>query len=137
MKSNTHLYLTDFDQATLQGEYGQALQFAMQVVVRSAEVMGADQLIDVSFVHVDACHYYGRAHLDFAQFFVHRNARFSIPAWTNTIPVSLKPEQETRGDAQQLALREARELATLYGQLGCNPVWTCAPYQLTEWAKIC
>ena len=130
MKLSHQLHLTDSDNAMLNGADGEALQFAMLVVVRAASVMGAAQLTDVSFVHIDACHYYGRAHLDFAQFFLDHNARFKIPAWTNTIPVSLKPDQETRGDANVLALREARELARLYVDLGSNPVWTCAPYQL-------
>ena len=78
------LHLSEADRALLDGAQGEALQFAMQVVVRAAMVMGAPHLIDASFAHIDACHYYGRAHLDFARFFVDRGARFEIPAWTNT-----------------------------------------------------
>ncbi|MDX1402629.1 MAG: aconitase X, partial [Kiloniellales bacterium] len=73
------LILSDRDRALLRGEEGEALQFAMEVVVRAAEVMGAPGLIDASFAHIDACHYFGQAHLDFARFFVERGARFEIP----------------------------------------------------------
>jgi predicted aconitase len=101
----------------------------MQVVVRAAEIMNAPHLIGASFAHIDACHYYGRAHLDFARFFTDRGARFTIPAWTNALTVSLMPP-EVRADADPTVLAESRELARLYTTLGCRPVWTCAPYQL-------
>ena len=123
------LHLSEADRALLDGAQGEALQFAMQVVVRAATIMGAPHLIDASFAHIDACPYYGRAHLDFAQFFVDRGARFEIPAWTNTLTVSLMPP-EVRGDADPVTLAGSRELAGLYTALGCRPVWTCAPYQL-------
>jgi len=123
------LHLTKTDTALLEGEQGEALQFAMQVVVRAARIMGAPRLIDAGFAHIDACHYNGRAHLDFAQFFVDRGERFTIPAWTNTLTVSLiKPDP--RAGADPVAQGEARQVAGLYTALGCRPVWTCAPYQL-------
>lgn len=123
------LHLTDADRAMLDGEAGEALQFAMQVVTRAAGIMGAPHLIDAGFAHIDACHYYGRAHVDFARFFVDRGARFDIPAWTNTLTVSLMPSN-VREDADPVVLAESRELAGLYVALGCRAVWTCAPYQL-------
>jgi len=125
----TPLHLTEADSALLDGASGEALRFAMEVVVRAARIMAAPRLIDAGFAHIDACHYYGRAHLDFARFFTERGARFRIPAWTNTLTVSLK-RPEVRADADPVVLAEARELAGLYVKLGCRPVWTCAPYQL-------
>ena len=123
------LHLTDADRALLDGSKGEALQFAMEVVVRAARIMGAPRLIDAGFAHIDACHYYGRAHLDFARFFTERGARFEIPTWTNTLTVSqIRPEVRAGADPAMLA--EAHELARLYVKLGCRPVWTCAPYQL-------
>ena len=123
------LELSERDSALLAGDGGEALAFAMSVVVAAAEIMEAPRLIDASFVHVDACHYYGRAHLDFARFFVERGQRFELPAWTNTVPVSLV-QAEVRDGADPKKLAEARDLARLYGEMGCRPVWTCAPYQL-------
>jgi predicted aconitase len=123
------LHLSESDQALLDGEAGEAMQFAMQVVVRAARIMGAPHLIDAGFAHIDACHYYGRAHLDFAEFFVDRGARFKISTWTNTLTVSLM-RSNVREGADPVVLTESRELAGLYVKLGCRPVWTCAPYQL-------
>ena len=115
----------------LSGDLGEALQFAMQVVVRAAEISQAPYLIDASFVHIDACHYYGRAHVDFAQYLFDRGAIFEIPAWTNTVPVSLVAP-DIRPDADPEFQTDARHLAQLYTDLGARTVWTCAPYQLPD-----
>lgn len=130
MDKPASLHLTPDETALLSGERGEALGFAMEVVVRAAEIMGAERLIEVGFVHIDACHYYGEAHLDFARGFLEAGLRFEIPAWTNTVPASLILEQETRDGADPKALANARALAGLYVELGADPVWTCAPYQL-------
>ncbi len=121
--------LTTRDAAILNGDEGEAKRFAMEIVVQAAEIMNATNLIDVSFLHIDACHYYGRAHIDFAQYLVDLKARFDIPAWTNTIPVNLEGS-DIRADADPTFSREARQLPGLYEAMGAKPVWTCAPYQL-------
>ena len=84
------LNLSDTDQANLSGENGPVLQFAARMVTRAAELMGAAELIDVSFVHIDACHYYGQAHVDFAQMIVDAGCKVAVPSWTNTVPVSVE-----------------------------------------------
>lgn len=130
-----NIELSEYDRELLSGEQGEALQFAMEVVVRAARVMGASHLIDVGFVHVDACHYYGQAHLDFIRFMSERGARFTIPAWTNTLPITLMG-REPRENADPVFLRDARAVAEEYVAIGCKPVWTCAPYQLPGGPKF-
>ncbi len=127
--------LTTEERAILAGDAGPAMQFAMQLVVKAAAIMGATRLLPTNYLHIDACHYYGRAHLDFARFLLKHNAQFEIPAWTNTVPVSLIGE-EVRDQADPTVLSESRELADLYLQLGAKPVWTCAPYQLPDHPKF-
>ncbi|MDH3666105.1 MAG: aconitase X catalytic domain-containing protein [Paracoccaceae bacterium] len=121
--------LSPADREMLAGERGEALQFAMELVVGAARILGAPRLIDAGFAHIDACHYFGRAHLDFARFFTERGARFAIPAWTNTVPVTLIGPDPREGEDPE-GQAEARELTGLYAALGARPVWTCAPYQL-------
>lgn len=122
------LDLNDDCAAMLSGDRGTALQFAMQLVKRAAHVMGAHELVPVTFAHIDACFYAGRAHVDFARFMLEAGARFKIPAWTNNGLVSLADENIR--DANTDMARGAKELMQLYADLGCRTVWTCAPYQL-------
>lgn len=123
------LQLSSRDERILAGDEGEAKQFAMEMVVRAATILNAPCLIDVGFVHIDACHYYGRVHLDFARYLTTRNARFPVPAWTNTLPVNLEGP-DIRPDADDVTRDEARQLPALYERMGAKPVWTCAPYQL-------
>ncbi|UCH39187.1 MAG: DUF521 domain-containing protein, partial [Gammaproteobacteria bacterium] len=60
--------LSALDQDRLDGKLGKATQFAMETVVTAAHIDQAESLIDISFAHIDACFYNGRAHLDFVNY---------------------------------------------------------------------
>jgi predicted aconitase len=122
--------LDDRDRALLEGAEGEAMRLAMQVVLRAAEISGATRLQNICFAHIDACFYNGQAHVDFARFMVDNGARLAVPAWTNASLVSqidpdIRPQQD-----DPVVVSGARLLMELYEQLGCEPAWTCAPYQL-------
>jgi predicted aconitase len=128
--------LDEEDRACLEGARGPALRFAVQLVLRAAEIMGASRLILVTFAHIDSCFYAGQAHVDFAEFLSRHDARFAVPVWTNNGVVSLantslRPENE----APEI-VAGARKLMTLYEKLGAKPTWTCAPYQLPGRPKV-
>ncbi len=123
------LRLGDQDRARLDGREGRALRFAMETVVAAAEIDRAEALIDISFAHIDACFYNGRAHLDFVNYLLDAGATLAVPAWTNTGLMALD-DLGLRDPAKSEAMREAHELMQAYVRLGCRPVWTCAPYQL-------
>ena len=65
------------------------MQLAMRLVLRAADILGADRLIPITFAHIDACFYTGEAHVDFARFMVENGARLAVPTWTNNGVVSL------------------------------------------------
>ncbi len=113
----------------LAGKSGRAARFAMETVLAAARIDCAERLIDISFAHIDACFYNGRAHLDFVNFMLEAGARLAVPAWTNNGLVSLN-DLTLRDPSQSREMREAHELMLAYVRLGCKPVWTCAPYQL-------
>ncbi|MDH3634835.1 MAG: aconitase X catalytic domain-containing protein [Gammaproteobacteria bacterium] len=121
--------LNELDQARLDGKLGKAMQFAMQTIVTAAHIDQVDRLIDISFAHIDACFYNGRAHLDFINYMLEHGATLAVPSWTNNGLVSLN-DLSVRDPLASREMNEARQLMQAYVRLGCNPVWTCAPYQL-------
>lgn len=124
------LKLDEEERAILEGASGPAMQMAMRLLVRAAAIMRASSLIPASFAHIDSCFYVGRAHLDFAEYLLANGARFRIPAWTNNGVVSLA-DAGLRPVAEDPEMVEgARRLMEVYAELGCRPVFTCAPYQL-------
>lgn len=125
------MLLNTLDQDRLHGKLGKAMQFAMETIVTAAHIDQVDTLIDISFAHIDACFYNGRAHLDFVNYMLEHGATLAVPTWTNNGLVSLN-DLSVRDPLASREMDEARQLMQAYVKLGCNPVWTCAPYQLPD-----
>ena len=102
----------------------------MRLVLRAAEITGADQLIDVTRAHVDSCLYHGEATLDFVGRLVDGNARVRIPTTLNVGAMDLVHPELYRGDSR--TADRARLLMNRYRALGARPTFTCAPYQLAD-----
>jgi predicted aconitase len=122
--------LSDADRAMLAGVQGPATQLAMRVVIKLAEVAGADELIDITSAHVDGCLFHGQAGLDFAERLVHGGAAVRVPTTLNVSSLDLLHPDRYLGD--QGTARAARRLMEAYVAMGCRPTWTCAPYQLPK-----
>lgn len=103
---------------------------AGRIVDRMAELAGAPGLIDIASAHVDGCLYHGQAGLDFAERLVASGARVSVPTTLNVGSLDLLHPHLYRGDAA--TAERARRLMDCYVALGCEPTWTCAPYQLAR-----
>jgi len=106
------------------------MQLAMRLLVQAAEIMGAPSLIPIGFAHIDACLYTGQAHVDFVRYLLEHGAKLAVTTWTNTGLVSLADPALRPEVSDPEMVSGARELMRLYAQLGCQPTWTCAPYQL-------
>ncbi len=114
----------------LAGEDGPGTAFAMRLVVRAAEILGAKALIPITGAHVDSCLYHGQATLDFVDRLVEGGASARVPTTLNVGTIDLLHPELWRGDAE-LADR-GRRLMDQYRALGCRPTFTCAPYQLAD-----
>ena len=100
----------------------------MRLVVRAAEVLGADRLIPITRAHVDSCLYHGEATIDFVQRLIDGGAQVTVPTTLNVGGLDLLHPELWRGDAR--AADRGRLLMDHYRSLGCPPTYTCAPYQL-------
>jgi predicted aconitase len=124
------LRLTPDERAMLGGEAGPAVALAARLLVRLAEITGADRFVPVVAAHVDGCLYHGPVSTDFARRLVEGGGRVRVPTTLNVGAVDLLHPELFRGDPAVGAA--ARELMRLYRELGCRATWTCAPYQLAQ-----
>lgn len=115
------------DQAVLAGEAGAGSAMAMRIVVAMAQAMDADALLDISGAHIDSCLYHGRSGIDFVERLVNGGAQVSVPSTLNVSSLDLLHPELYRGDPAEAV--ESRRLMDGYVALGCEPTWTCAPYQ--------
>jgi predicted aconitase len=95
-----------------------------------AEAMGARRLLDISGAHIDGCLYHGQAGLDFALRLAEGDAKAQVPTTLNVSSLDLLHPHLYRGDADRGL--QARRLMDTYLAMGCEPTWTCAPYQLQQ-----
>jgi len=114
----------------LRGESGEATKLAMELVVAVGEATGAPELIDISAAHIDGCLYHGVAGMEFAEALVSGGGMVSVPTTLNVTSFDLlHPELVRMSRSEQ---ENPKRLMKAYVELGCEPTWTCAPYQLIQ-----
>ncbi len=122
------LRLSDADRAFLDGSHGKAAQVAMKIILRMAELQGAQELIDVTQAHIDGCVYTGPGSLAFATRLRDWGAKVLVPTSLNSISVD---RRRWRAQGMDPAFAEpASRLADAYLDMGAQPTFTCAPYLL-------
>jgi predicted aconitase len=128
------LQLNSQDRAMLGGEAGAAAAMAMRLIVGASKVLRAERLLDITSAHIDGCLYHGAASLDFVDRLVEGGGRVRVPTTLNVGSIDLIHPELFRGEA---ALASAgRRLMDAHVRLGCEPTFTCAPYQLKHRPKF-
>lgn len=122
------------DQKLLNGGAGEAARFAMQLLARFAEAVGAERFIDAEAAHIDGCLYHGQVSLDFVEHLVRLGGRVKIPTTLNVGSVDLIHPELFRGD--DTLRRAGTRLMRAHEELGCVPSFTCAPYQTIHRPKF-
>jgi len=132
--TGTDIHLDERDREYLSGQHGEGAALAMRVLLSVARSMGARRLVDIESAHVDGCIYIGPVSIDYVRRLVDGGAQVSVPTTLNVGAVDLLHPELWNGE-QELADR-GRELMDLYGALGCERTWTCAPYQLPQRPRL-
>ncbi|WP_175060053.1 aconitase X [Thermococcus sp. 2319x1] len=113
------MYLTKEEELILAGEYGYALQKAMEILVALGDIYGADRLIPIKSAQVAGVSYknIGDAGIEFLKDLVNSGAKVSV--YTTLNPAGI-------GD--ELFMEKQREILELYRAMGIEVTSTCTPY---------
>jgi cis-L-3-hydroxyproline dehydratase len=121
------LTLSTKDHEMLRGDHGPAAKMAMSIVVRMAEVAGADELLDIRGAHIDSTVYIGEAGLEFAERLANLGAKVSVPTTLNVSGLDQHHWREWAVPSEWA--KQAYRQMVAYQSMGSIPTWTCAPYQ--------
>ncbi|MFW9888581.1 MAG: aconitase X [Candidatus Thorarchaeota archaeon] len=123
------MFLTKEEEQSLQGEQGEAVQLAMSVLVKLGTMYGADCLIPIENVHVDASSYYGisDAGMEFCEKLAENGASYKVP--TTLCIASIDFERYAEFDVPQECVEKQLRIAEAHSKMGAIPSWTCTPYQ--------
>ncbi|MGN6306264.1 MAG: aconitase X [Mesorhizobium sp.] len=121
------LTLTAEEQAIAGGRDGDGAATAMRIVVAAARLLGAPRLIPIASAHIDGALYHGDSGTLFAERLVAGGARVAVRSTLNVGALDLMGCSKVRLEGHERAM--ARRMMDAYRKLGCEPSWTCAPYQ--------
>ncbi|MEP4423621.1 MAG: aconitase X, partial [Nitratireductor sp.] len=119
------LVLAADERALAAGGDGKAM--AMRTVAESARLLGASRLLPIASAHIDGGLYHGDSGTLFAERLVAEGARVAVRSTLNVGSLDLAGGCRVRLDEPQRGM--ARRMMRAYVALGCEPSWTCAPYQ--------
>jgi predicted aconitase len=119
--------LTLEEQALLEGKTGPATAMAMRIVVETAKMLGAENLVRISSAHIDGCLYHGDSGTEFAERLVNDGGTVAVPTTLNVGSLDLLNSGTVRLPSHEAAM--ARRMMATYVRLGARQTWTCAPYQ--------
>ncbi|MEM9385027.1 MAG: aconitase X [Pseudomonadota bacterium] len=121
--------LSDDDRADLDGSRGAAAQWAMKLVLKVAQSLGAPRLVSIGQAHLVGAYHSGPANLAFLCKLVSQGARVRVPTTLNSSSADL-----TSGALPCYAGRDrdqARAVVDSLSKMGCRATLTCAPYLLS------
>lgn len=119
--------LTSHEQAMFDGEHGAGTAMAMRLVVQLAQAMDAPRLLPITGAHIDSCLFHGQSGVDFVKRLVDGGAQVQVPTTLNVSSLDLLHPELFVGEPETAVA--AQQLMDGYVALGCEPTWTCAPYQ--------
>jgi hypothetical protein len=122
------LSLNPRERETLGGADGEAAAMAMRIVVASAELLGADRLVEIVSAHIDGCLHHGDGGVEFAERLVGGGGRVVVPTTLNVGALDLLHPDRVRARPERQ--RMARRQMDAYVAMGAQPTFTCAPYQV-------
>jgi predicted aconitase len=121
------LQLTPEETAIAAGADGQAAAMAMRITAEMGRLLGATKLIPVASSHIDGALYHGDSGVHFAERLVAAGGKVKIPATLNVGGLDLLHPKRVHADPHRRAM--ALRLMQAYEAMGCQPTWTCSPYQ--------
>ncbi len=100
----------------------------MRIVVAAAELLSAQELVEISSAHIDGCLHHGDGGVEFAEQLASGGGRVAVPTTLNVGALDLLHPGINRADSHKTDM--ARRQMQAYVEMGASPTFTCAPYQV-------
>jgi len=123
------MYLTKEEESVLEGEKGEALSFAMKILVNLGDLEEANRLIPIVSAHVSGVSYHtaGEGLIKLLQELNGMHAKVSVPTSLNPAGMDLKRWEEI-GYPEDFASKQ-NIIIDLYAKIGIDITCSCIPYE--------
>ncbi len=123
------MYLTKEEEKMLEGELGEAVQRAMEILVALGDIYGAKEMVKISSAHLSGVSYktIGEGGLLFLEDFLSLGAKFRVPTTINPCGVDLENWKQLQICDEEF-VKKQRKIVDCYLRMGALPSLTCTPY---------
>ena len=123
----TLMYLSSIEEKMLNGEYGEAVELAIRIIVKVGESLGADRLVKVNHVHISGVSYsnIGDPGLRLIEKLAEIGGSFRV--FTTVNPTCIDLFGKTSIFSKDLITGQMRIINALE-RMGAKPTYTCIPY---------
>ncbi|MDA4120751.1 MAG: aconitase X catalytic domain-containing protein [Thaumarchaeota archaeon] len=128
------MHLDASQEKLLRGEGGEAKQFAMEIVTKVGDAVGAESLVPIKSAHVLA--HYSSLHdagVEVLERFANSGGKFAVP--TSVDPASIDLQNWKSFGIPEDYARQQFRLCDAYARLGGLRCWTCVQYQVCNFPK--
>ena len=122
--------LTAEEQSMASGDEGPAAAFAMNLLIRAGEMLGADSFVPIQAAYVNTCFAIIEPHFDLIKWLADRGAKVRVPTFTSIGVYDADNPLLRTDESGKRAGAQTRALMDLHKAMGCTLAMTCAPYQL-------
>ncbi len=123
------MYLTKEEERMLEGEFGEAVQRAMEILVALGDIYGASRMVEITSAHISGVSYktIGEGGLLFLKDFLALGARFKVRTTINPCGIDLD-NWRSLGICDEEFYSKQKEIVECYLKMGALPSLTCTPY---------
>ncbi|HHW43453.1 MAG TPA: DUF521 domain-containing protein [Desulfotomaculum sp.] len=122
------MILTDEEKRMLEGEFGEPVQKAMEMLVAIGDIYGAEKMIPVKSAHIAGLSLktHGTAGMEWAEEMARNGAKVKVPTTLNVIGLDRSRDLGLPVDwcANQLRIERAYECMGCYGTSSCVPYYS-------------
>ena len=125
------MYLSNVEEKMLNGEYGEAVELAIKIIIKVGESLGADRLIEVNHVHISGVSYsnIGDPGLRLIERLAEMGGSFKV--FTTVNPTCIDLSAKTNIFNEDLVTGQMRIINALE-KMGAKPTYTCIPYLIRK-----
>ena len=122
------MYLSREEELMLSGEYGEAVEKAMKVIIKVGESLGAEELVEVKHAHASGISYYtiGDAGLKFIEELYKLGGRVRVFSTINPVGLDLSLKHDL-GIPREFIDKQSKIIDYLL-KMGFRESMTCTPY---------
>ena len=128
------MYLTKEEEKMLSGEYGEAKQWAMEILTKFGDSVGAKKMVPIVSSHISCLSLKIPGENEFIDEVLSRNGRVEIFSTSQCISVDLRTWTEMNIDPEVAEKQKKVIMKSI--ELGIAPTFTCTPYLVGNTPRI-